>query len=515
MTATPKRGDGVSIGDKMFPGISLDYPLMKPGTPCGVLDGWAVPYKQRFIKVEGVDFKTLGKIGNDFDEGELERQLGNEKTLATLVNPLLDMVEDRRTLIFSPTVQMAKDVASFINARSRAACTCGKTKWYPTLLIGDGAECECGRAVEAFDIDLSNQARELDGNTHSDDRVKTYTGHQTGEFQFLSLVGLCREGYNDREIACVAVFRPVSKEASSLAEQMKGRSCRPLPGIVDGGKNREERLAAIAASTKPYSLIVDLVGITGLPDCASTVEIYAEGLPDKIIQRARDILTEKGIDEEADVEGAIEQAKREDADARAKAKAERERAEAHARELAERRAKAGAETSYTTHEVGYGAQATASPNEASEAQYHYMGFLGLSVRDTLLTKKQAGRIIDQLQKGMSLEEVAYKNGIDDGCWEPKGPTFKQVMALKGIDHSWVKSGADASALISAKKNVPEFEQRMLEDIAKANPERLTYIGKMLVNVNKSVRLPAETYGRIVAAGKQKRLGATSAPPDDF
>ena len=330
------------------------------------------------------------------------------------------------------------------------------------------------------------------------------------------IVSNCREGYNDRRIGCVAVFRPVSKEASSLAEQMKGRGCRPLEGTVDGGKDREERLAAIAASEKPYCLIVDLVGITGLPDCASTVEIYAEGLPDKIIQRARDILTEKGIDEEADVEGAIEQAKREDADARAKAKAERERAEAHARELAERRAKAGAETQYTTHEVGYGAQATASPNEASEAQYHFMEFLGLAIRNTMLTKKQAGRIIDQIQKGMPLDEVAYKNGIDE--WEPKGPTFKQVLALKGIDHSWVKSGADASALISAKKNVPEFEARMLEDIHKANsPERLTAIGRILVNVNKSVNLPMSTYGRIVAAGKAKRSGATTqeAPADDF
>src|SRR5208337_4462662 len=107
----------------------------------------------------------------------------------TLVGPLLDMVEDRRTLIFSPTVQMAKDVASFINARSRAVCTCGKTKWYPTLLIGDGAACECGRLAEAFDIDRNNQARELDGMTV--DRDPIYAGHQSGEFQFLSICGLC------------------------------------------------------------------------------------------------------------------------------------------------------------------------------------------------------------------------------------------------------------------------------------------------------------------------------------
>ena len=516
MTATPKRADGVSIGNKMFPGISLDLPLFKPGQPCGVLDGYAVPYKQRYIEVAGVDFKTLGKIGNDFDEGQLERELGNEKTLATLVNPLLDMVEDRSTLIFSPTVQMAKDVASYINARSRTVCTCGTVKWYPTLLIGDGATCECGRVVDPFDVDRANQARELDGGTA--DRDPIYKGHKTGDFQFLSICGLCREGYNDRNIGCVAIFRPVSKEASALAEQMKGRGSRPLEGVVDGGKSKEERLAAIAASEKNHCLIVDLVGITGLPDCVSTVEIYAEGLPDTIIQRARDILTSKGVDEAADVEGAIEQAKREDADAKKKAREERERAEQHARELAERRAKAGAETEYTTHEVGYGAQATASsPNDASEAQLHYIGFLGMELHNVALTKKQAGRIINQIQAGMPIEDVAYHNGIEEGHWEPKGPTFKQVMALKGIPHDWVKSGADASALISARKNVPEFESRMLEEIHKANsPERLTNIGQTLVNVNRSISLPGAVYGRIVAAGKAKRSGAvTTPPPDDF
>ena len=91
------------------------------------------------------------------------------------------------------------------------------------------------------------------------------------------------------------------------------------------------------------------------------------------------------------------------------------------------------------------------------------------------------------------------------------------MALKGIPHDWVKSGADASALISARKNVPEFESRMLEEIHKANsPERLTNIGQTLVNVNRSISLPGAVYGRIVAAGKAKRSGAvTTPPPDDF
>ena len=501
-TATPKRFDGKSIGDKMFPGIAMDYPLYKPGQPCGVSDGWAVPYKQRYIEVEGVDFKTLKKIAGDFDEGELEHVLGQEETLAKLIEPLLDMVGDRRTLIFSPGVQMAKDVAQYINARSRAVCTCSRAKWYPTLLIGDGAQCACGRLIETSDVDLRpDQARELDGTTV--DRTPIYEGHQAGEFQFLSICGLCREGYNDPDISCVAVFRPVSKKASALAEQMKGRSCRPLRGLLNGLELKEDRLAAIAESTKPYALIVDLVGITGLADCASTVQIYSEGLPDTIQKRAADILAEDGLDGEVDVEGAIEQAKREDSEAREKARLEREAAEQHSRELAERRAKAGADVTYTTHEVGVGSNA--NTNEATEKQYRKMAFLGMDIRNTLLSKRQAGRIIDQLLRGVPIGEVARTNRISEENWMVRGPSAKQQFALHRLGRDWIKTPADASLVISAMKNPTEFSQNMTAELTGArDDDHLTNVAHKLVNVSKTVRIAPDVYSRLVALGTARR-----------
>ena len=252
ITATPKRADDVSIGDKMFPGIALDYPLYSPTKPCAVKDGFAVPYIQKYIEVEGVDFRSLAKMGSDFDEAELEKILGQEEQLAKLVEPLLDMVESRQTLIFNPGVEMAKNVARYINARSETVCECGKRKWFANLLIGDGATCACGRLIDPNDITLSGeQARELDGSSSPEDRKQTYVDFQEKKFQFLSVCGLCREGYNNPDVSCVACFRPISQKASSLAEQLKGRGCRTLRGILDGLKTAEERLAAIAASAKP------------------------------------------------------------------------------------------------------------------------------------------------------------------------------------------------------------------------------------------------------------------------
>jgi hypothetical protein len=860
MSATPKRGDGVSIGHKMFPGIALDLPLFKPGEPCGVSDGWAVPYVQRYIEVEGVDFRSINRIGKDFDEADLERVLGKEETLAKLVEPLLDMVEDRQTLIFSPGVQMAKDVAEYINARSRCVCACGEIKWHPTLLIGDGATCpHCGRMAESADIDKRpEQAKELDGDVPSRDRTPIYEDHQAGKFQFLSVCGLCREGYNDclsedteilgvsgwvgwgqvsegdlvyslnrstgraeivpvthltrrsvrpdermvtltsqhmsvrmteghnvhaktysarhtphlsasfitlkarelvgrksefaiplsaehdgfsgvplsddelrfvawyltegylgkheltidlstnkrhlcerlrliliacgfdfgeRErmpparsyspdtpqirfripkgthhgkmarngwsrlatylskdvspllhqmdrrqfklfwyemllgdgsimprkagwllcdrksqvdaytamavvrgfatsyapvitkhgtlvyrvsvrdsqfivtrptdsratriafdsplygelvwcatndnstlitrrngkvailgncnIACVAVFRPVSRAASSLAEQMKGRSCRPLRGLLDQWPREDQRdlrLAAIQNSFKPNALIVDLVGITGLADCASTIQIYTEGLPDEISKRAEEILLEKGSDAAADVGEAVEQAKREDAEARARAKAEREAAERHSRELAERRAKAGADVSYTVHESGIGSQVNA--NEASEKQYRMAAFLGMDIHDTELTKRQMGRIISQLQARTPLDEIARTNRIDERNWQAVGPTAKQKWAMHGLHGDWIKTRADASLVIDALKSPAGFFFRMHQAIAKCETtDALTSVARDIGRVHRTVKLNQEQYANLIEAGRRKR--ASFAPPTEF
>lgn len=529
LTATPKRGDEVSIGHKMFPGVSLDYPLYSPCKPCGVKDGWAVPYLQKYIEVEGVDFRSLAKLGEDFDEAELERRLGEEETLAKLILPLLDLVGSRRTLIFSPGVEMAKNVARFINARSETICECGKRKWYPNLLIGDGAKCDCGRLVDPKDVTATGeQAREIDGSSQSEQRRQIYQDHQSGKFQFLSVCGLCREGYNDPDISCVAVFRPVSRKASSLAEQMKGRGCRPLRGILNGLATREDRLAAIAASSKPNCLIVDLVGITGLADCASTVQIYADGLEDvlkedghdeeeaariaeELAERAAEILAERGLNEPMLVEEALEQAKREDDEAREQVRKEREAAEQKAREQAERRAKAGAEVKYTEHEVGYGSQ-NEDPDAASDKQFSYAGRLGMDVK-TMMSKKRIGRIIDMLLQRKPLEEIARLNRLDDDQWEPKKPSLKQLgfMKWKGVPTKNAVTPNDASMLIDAKLEPEKFMRDKRAALAKANT------GESLTNVAMDVRivkgvLPDHLYAELVNEGKAKRATFVSNDP---
>lgn len=762
ITATPKRADGVSIGHKLFPGIALDFPLYSPRGRCAIKEGYAVPYRQKYICVDGVDFKSLKKVAGDFDESDLERVLGTEEQLAKLVDPLLDLCGERRTLVFNPTVQMAKDVSAYINARAKCQCECGAVKWFPSLLIGDGATCpECRSLIDVQNIILSgDQCHVIHESIPTSQRKELYTGHQTGKFQFLAVCGLCiakgslvltdhgeipiervtldmklwdgvefvshegviskgrkeviryagltatgdhnvwtengwerlavckqrrlairvsavggkavrescgyyrrdnttwkeppgwlgsamrrlreavrksiqrvevwpvwlqtmrealrrstvvvnalqrceeamrkstrqvlsrlwregnqvpvfiasgngavdygelgtsqgiesrprreqrslrawkhslvkpdgtgeqqtataevfdilntgprnrftanglivsncKEGYNDPDIACVAVFRPVSKAASSLAEQMKGRGGRPLRGLINGIATPNERLEAIANSSKPDCLIVDLVGITGLADCASTVLIYSEGLPDEVQQVASDLLVSGELE---DVEEAVEEAEKRVAADKERIKQERLEQDRRAKEEAKKRAKANAEVSYSTHDVGTGS--AYDPTRPTDKMLGFIKFLGLEFSGWEPSRKQASRMIGQLQGGIQPEQVAYENGIPEGCWSIPMASGKQIWKLRRVGY---RGNAAELTRVQASNEIERREKPEKyygEKISKAvDHEHLTTLAKEVFALHREHKISAEDYAELVEKGHDKRQSFTAA-----
>lgn len=411
LTATPERTDKTTLAG-LFPAIASDYRLFDvDGGRSAVNDGWAVPYDQRFITVEGVDFRNIKEIAKDFDKKELEIILGESETLAKLCTPLLDLVGNRRTIIFNPGTAMAKNVALYLNEK-----------------LGYEA------------------AVSLDGSFPDDDRKAIYKRHQKGDFQFLSVCGLCREGYNDPGIQAVAVFRPT--KSRPLAEQMKGRGCRPLKGSVSTEMSNEERRSAIARSTKPNCMIVDLVGITGIADCASTASIMAGSKPDEVIERANKNMLDKKSTEAIDVAEEIRKAEAEleaEKEAKrnqiqeAKEKAEKNRQEREAQRQREReemakRARLDAEVRYKERQVANGGGGSvkvkqSAPNMASEGQQRCLWALGLRNADlSKYTKGQASRMIGQLKAGTPPAEVFRTNPLSKAVRSEQPEPAKQSPA---------------------------------------------------------------------------------------
>lgn len=366
LTATPQRSDGVTF-TRLFPGVALDYRMYDlDGGPSAVNDGWAVPYDQRFVEVAGVDFSNIREVAGDFSDDDLDEILRQKEQLDSMVKPMLDLVGNRRTLIFNPGVPMSRAVSEAINAERK-------------YRIENSLPCEFGLADA------------LDGSADEVQRKRVFEAHQRGEIQFLSVCGLCREGYNDRGIGAVAIFRPTKSQ--SLAEQMKGRGCRPLAGVVDGLATAAERKAAIAASGKPNCMVIDLVGATGLGDVASTAQLMATGKPDEVIKRANHAAVEQQHehpDEPIDLleliqraEEQIEEEKRQAAEKKANEEAkEAERlAKLEAQRQAERQSRIRTEVRYSQQHVQPGEYTPERSGNKREGVMPFGKFAGKRIHD--------------------------------------------------------------------------------------------------------------------------------------
>lgn len=103
---------------------------------------------------------------------------------------------------------------------------------------------------------LGITARHIDGEMDIKERNKILQDYREGRFQLLSNSMILVEGVDVWDVNCVCIIRP-SKSLSMLT-QMTGRGTRVPPGI-DQYLTVEERLAFIAQSVKPDTLMLDFL----------------------------------------------------------------------------------------------------------------------------------------------------------------------------------------------------------------------------------------------------------------
>lgn len=263
VTATPQRGDGVGLS-KVASAVAFNRSLS-----WAIGNGWLVRPRGQFLRVQGVSFDslTVGKNG-DFSDADVARAWGvvdrttatpeelataaeEEQKLHEVAAPLVQIAAGRRGIVFCATKAHARAMAEILRRYDSAA----------------------GVVIE---------------DTPFPERERMFADYRAGRLQWLVGVAALAEGFDAPMTEIVVILR-VTKSVSLLT-QMVGRATRTLPGTVDGLATPEERLAAIAASKKPYCLVVDCVGATGGHIGANVTDILGAEIPDDYRQQVLDEL---------------------------------------------------------------------------------------------------------------------------------------------------------------------------------------------------------------------------------
>lgn len=181
LTATPDRK---GLGN-VFDGIAYEYGLRD-----AVKDGYLSPIVARTIPID-IDLTQVKTRVGDFEVTGLVEAL--EPYLPEIARSMVEHAMDRKTIVFLPSVQMAKEFAD--------------------MLRGYG-----------FD------AREVDGE--SVDRKETLDWFaNAGKGSVLTNAMLLTEGYDCPDTDCVVMLRPT--KVRSLYSQCIGRGTRLAPGKRD------------------------------------------------------------------------------------------------------------------------------------------------------------------------------------------------------------------------------------------------------------------------------------------
>jgi len=258
-TATPDRSDELAMG-RRYDTIAFDYDIH-----FGVSQSWLVPVHSQRVHIKGLDLSGVRTTAGDLNAGDLAKIVEDERLMLEAASSLVDIVGNRRTIVFTASVYHAERFAEIIN-RFRP----GTANW-------------------------------VCGETPKDERAARLKAFADGSIQFMCNCGVLTEGYDNPGVEVVAMARPTKSRA--LYTQMAGRALRPLPsaGIDNHHASEPNRRAAIASSGKASALIVDFVGNAGRHALVTTTDILAGDYDKEIVAK----VTRRAGDGPVDVSAAM------------------------------------------------------------------------------------------------------------------------------------------------------------------------------------------------------------------
>lgn len=269
LTATPKRKDGVALGN-VCDSVAYTY-----GPKTAIQEGWIVPLRFYRREVPDLDFSNVRVKGSDLDPEQVEQLLMQEKPLHTVCASLAE--DQGPTVIFCPGVMIARAYATLMNTRYRR-----------------------------------DRAAALWQESNEEERERVGKQLANGDIDYLFNCDLVTEGYDVPELVRVVWAAPTA--SLTRFTQGTGRVFRThgsLRNVLAGDRaEAEARKLAIQQSPKPLGMVVTYYpqncthqlcepnDILGGEDLPAEVKAYAKQIQEQTASQVN------GSDPDEDVETA-------------------------------------------------------------------------------------------------------------------------------------------------------------------------------------------------------------------
>lgn len=207
LTATPRRHDKKALGH-VFETCAYQYDLVQ-----AIDDGWLCSFEFLNPKIKEIDFSNVKNDNGDLSPAAVQAIIGGERELHGIVESTINVVGDRPTIMFAPSIQIAR------------------------------------RMTEIFNRYRTGSAHVVDSNDmmSRDERRKILKGFRDREYQFFVNVNVATEGFDAPCTAAIGMTAPTLSELRY--KQQMGRGAR-------GGRNCPE-------PGKTNCLILDYAGNVG------------------------------------------------------------------------------------------------------------------------------------------------------------------------------------------------------------------------------------------------------------
>lgn len=237
VTATPIRGDGQGLGSEH--GGLFDEMVSGPSPKWMMEQGFLVTAKV-LSPPKQFDSSQLKRGKGDYNSNDLANLINKKTITGNVVDHYKQICPGAPTIVFCTNVEHTKEVAKEFREHG--------FKFYA-----------------------------IDGTTDDETRNRVLEGLADGSVEGVCSCDLINEGTDVPAATCAILLRLTSSLGLHL--QQVGRVLRPVYADGYDIETKEGRLAAIAASSKPFAYVLDHVGNIGNWVDGGFIENH--GLPDK------------------------------------------------------------------------------------------------------------------------------------------------------------------------------------------------------------------------------------------